>query len=70
MTGKETTSGAVTAWRGDFLFALFLAVAGVVAPVLAWPEGGILSGDYGWGTGLFFLLFGWIAPADLADRYR
>jgi len=58
MTGKEKSSVAVTAWRGDFLFALLLAVAGVVALVLAWPEGGTLSGDYGWGTALFFLLFG------------
>jgi diguanylate cyclase (GGDEF)-like protein len=53
--GTKTASGH---WRGDFFFALGLFVAGIA--VLAWAiaDAGILGGDYGWRSAVFFLAFG------------
>jgi diguanylate cyclase (GGDEF)-like protein len=45
-------------WRADFVFALTLFVAGVVALYFTVPNEGILAGRYSWGTALFFLIFG------------
>jgi diguanylate cyclase (GGDEF)-like protein len=45
-------------WRADFVFALTLFVAGVVALYFTVPGDGILAGRYSWGTALFFLIFG------------
>lgn len=45
-------------WRGDFAFALSLFVTAVAALAWAFSRAGFLPGPYGWGTALFFLLFG------------
>ena len=58
MDDRDTAINEPALWRGDFLFALGLFVSGVIAFAFALPDSGILSGPYGWGTALFFLLFG------------
>lgn len=45
-------------WRGDFFFALGLFVVGLGALTWAILDAGVLGGDYGWRSALFFLLFG------------
>ena len=52
---SKTASGR---WRGDFFFALGLFIAGIAALLWSIPGSGILGGDFGWGSALFFLLFG------------
>jgi diguanylate cyclase (GGDEF)-like protein len=44
--------------RGDFLFAASIFLAGLIALALVVPRTGILPGEYGWRTALFFLAFG------------
>ena len=57
-TMKDRVKTASGRWGGDFFFALSLFLAGAI--VLAWaiPESGLLGGDYGWRSALFFLVFG------------
>jgi diguanylate cyclase (GGDEF)-like protein len=58
MSNEETSISLRPRWRGDFYFAagLFASALGVLAYVIA--DKGFLAGDNGWGTALFFLLFG------------
>lgn len=44
-------------WGRDLFLALSLFVAGVVALYFVVPAEGLLTGQYSWGTALFFLLF-------------
>lgn len=53
---KQVTDKRI--WSGDFVFALTLFVAGVVALYFVVPDQGILAGQYRWETALFFLIFG------------
>lgn len=53
---KLETGG--TRWRPDLAFALTLFVAAVAAIVYMTRQTGLMSSGYGWGTALFFLLFG------------
>ena len=45
-------------WRGDFIFSVSLLAAGVASLAYAFPGIRRAERDYGWGTALFFLLFG------------
>jgi len=45
-------------WRGDLIFATTLFLTATVALANVLPRTGILVGQYGWGTALFFLSFG------------
>ena len=45
-------------WGADFVFAVGLLVAGLAAMAYAVPSTGLLTGEYGWRTAVFFLLFG------------
>jgi len=47
-----------TIWGRDLSFALTLFAAGIVALYVVVPAGGVLAGQYSWGTALFFLIFG------------
>lgn len=44
--------------RSDFLFAALVFIAGLSALVVVLPRTGILAGEFGWRTALFFLAFG------------
>jgi diguanylate cyclase (GGDEF)-like protein len=44
--------------RSDFLFAALVFLAGLTALAFALPGIGILTGEYGWRTALFFFVFG------------
>jgi len=58
MNARVNKSNHRSLWRGDLLFAVSLLIGGAVALIVATPEAGILTGNYSWGTALFFLLFG------------
>ncbi|NNC77177.1 MAG: GGDEF domain-containing protein [Woeseiaceae bacterium] len=58
MNARVDKSNHRSLWRGDLLFAVSLLIAGAIALIVAMPEAGILTGNYSWGTALFFLLFG------------
>ena len=44
--------------RPDFIYAVLLLVAAGVAIAVAAPDAGLLAGEHGWATALFFLVFG------------
>lgn len=50
-------------WRPDFIYAVLLLAAGVVALVLAAPGAGVLAGAHNTGVAVFFLVFGVFAIA-------
>lgn len=58
MNAVAYSGSARTFWRGDLIFSVFLLVTGLAALVYAYPQSGVLAGNYGWETALFFLLFG------------
>lgn len=58
MNEQVAKKPATPMWRADFFFAVTLLAAGLVTLVMVFPEAGVLTGDYGWDTALFFLLFG------------
>jgi diguanylate cyclase (GGDEF)-like protein len=45
-------------WQSELAFSIAMLGAGMAAMAYALPEVGILAGYYGWGTALFFLVFG------------
>ena len=60
MSDPETKAASRTGRhpRTVLIYATLLFVVGAVAVALSLRETGFLSGDYGWGTALFFVVYG------------
>ena len=58
MADARSQTGNSPFRRGDFLFAASVFVTAVIAVGWAIGRYGILGGEYGWATAVFFLLFG------------
>ena len=58
MNAKTDNTAGASLLRGDLIFSVSLLIAGVAALAYAYPDTGTLGRNYGWGTALFFLLFG------------
>ena len=58
MKNQPQTTARPRWLQRDFLFAAAVFVAGITALALVLPRSGVLSGDYGWQTALFFFAFG------------
>jgi diguanylate cyclase (GGDEF)-like protein len=56
MHGTRNTTRSY--WGGDLFFALGLLLSALAALTFAIPRMGLLTGDYGWRTAVFFLFFG------------
>lgn len=59
MDSPSENSGAERRfWQPDMAFAVAMLLVALLAMAYARPEAGVMSGQYGWGSALFFLLFG------------
>ncbi|HZW59776.1 MAG TPA: GGDEF domain-containing protein [Woeseiaceae bacterium] len=53
-----TTTGGRLLWQPDFAWSLLLAAVAAVTLAVLIAQNGILTGAFGWGSLVFFLLFG------------
>ncbi len=58
MSGPNEIRRSDSGWQPDLVYAVGLFLTAVLAVAYGAHRSGVLSGDYGWGTALFFVLYG------------